>query len=341
MGQSAPTVDELVSEGRHRQAPSGIDQAGQDLELDVPEPRFGPEVLASEEVPRPVPKAGEVLIAVAGTTYNPVDAGIRAGGLAETFPVSFPHTPGIDVSGTVAETAEGVTQVLVGDPVIAFLPMDAPGAAAELVVAPADSVVRAPKTIPLADAAALVVGGLTAWQSLHDLAGIREGQRVLITGAGGAVGGFAVQLARLAGAHVTATASDRSSDRVQRQGADDIVGHLDFDGDDVGLPGRSFDAVLNFAPTAPQQMAGLVDLVADCGVIVSTTAPPQETLPRGVRGAREFLTSDPDALSRLVALVDSGDLSVDIIDHLPLSDLAEVHALDGQGRLPGKTLLTP
>lgn len=301
----------------------------------------GPEVLVAEEASRPVPGSGEVLIAVAGTTYNPVDAGIRAGGLDEVFPVSFPHTPGIDVSGSVAEVGDGVRNAAVGDRVVAFLPMNAPGAAAEYVVAPADAVVLAPSSVPLADAAALVVGGLTAWQSLHDLAGVREGQRVLVNGAGGAVGGFAVQLAHLAGAHVTATSSNRSRSRVQRQGADDIVGHLDLNGEAVGLPDASFDVVVNFAPVAPAQLTRLVDLIADGGVIVSTTAPPEESLPRNVRGAREFLTNDSAALARLVALVDSGELTIDIADRRPLVDLADLHAADQQGRLVGKTVLTP
>jgi NADPH:quinone reductase-like Zn-dependent oxidoreductase len=302
----------------------------------------GPDVLLAEEAPCPVPGADEVLVAVAGTTYNPVDAGVRAGGFAEVFPVSFPHTPGIDVSGTVAETGDHVDTVDVGGRVIAFLPMNAPGAAADLVVAPADALVSAPTSVPLADAAALVVGGLTAWQSLHDLAGVREGQRVLVNGAGGAVGGFIVQLAHLAGAHVTATASDRSRDRVHRQGADDIVGHLDLNGGGgVGLPDASFDAVLNVAPVAPAELTRLVDLVVDGGVIVSATTPPEDSLPRGVRGVREFLTDDPAALEHLVALVDSGSLTIDIADRRPLVDLADVHAADQQGRLPGKTVLTP
>ena len=107
------------------------------------------------------------------------------------------------------------TNVAVGDAVIGFLPMTADGAAAEYVVAPAEILAPAPTSIPLADAAALPMVGLTAWQALFDDAGLAAGQRVLINGAGGAVGGYAVQLAKRAGAHVIATASPRSRERVR------------------------------------------------------------------------------------------------------------------------------
>ncbi len=183
-----------------------------------------PGVLLYEDVERPVPGAGEVRIRVAATSFNPVDDGIRGGYLQGPFPVALPHTPGIDVSGTVDALGDGVTNVAVGDPVIGFLPMTADGAAAEYVVAPAEILAPAPTSIPLPDAAALPMVGLTAWQALFDDAGLTAGQRVLINGAGGAVGGYAVQLAKHAGAHVIATASPRSSERVAAAGADEVIG---------------------------------------------------------------------------------------------------------------------
>src|SRR5205823_2292301 len=109
--------------------------------------------------------------------------------------------------------------------VVGFLPMADDGAAAEYVVAPADILASAPTSVALADAAALPVVGLTAWQALFDHAKLTVGQRVLINGAGGAVGGYAVQLAKNAGAYVIATASPRSSDRVKAAGADEVVDH--------------------------------------------------------------------------------------------------------------------
>ncbi|WP_240136463.1 alcohol dehydrogenase catalytic domain-containing protein [Streptomyces sp. MUM 178J] len=103
-----------------------------------------------EEIDRPAPGTGEVLVKVTGTSFNPVDAAIRAGYLQQAFPHHFPHVPGIDVAGTVAELGEGVEGWSVGAAVVAFLPMNAPGAAAEYVLAPAQALAAAPKTVELA-----------------------------------------------------------------------------------------------------------------------------------------------------------------------------------------------
>ncbi|GAA1289194.1 hypothetical protein GCM10009609_65500 [Pseudonocardia aurantiaca] len=137
--------------------------------------------------------------------------------------MAFPHVPNTDVAGVITEVGEGVTGWSVGDAVVAFLPGTAPGAAAEYVAAPAEALAAAPRAGELADAAAMPLPGLTAWQSLFEHAGLKPGQGVLINGAGGAVGGYAVQLAAQAGATVTATASARSRDRIRSYGADRIV----------------------------------------------------------------------------------------------------------------------
>ena len=134
----------------------------------------GSDVLKYEEAERPAPGAGQVLVKVAGTAFNPVDIGIRAGALQKVFPLSFPHVPGFDVAGTMAELGEGVEGWQVGDAVVAFLPMNA-DAAAEYVLAPAEVLAAAPRTVELADAAALPSAGLTAWQALFELAGLRAG----------------------------------------------------------------------------------------------------------------------------------------------------------------------
>src|SRR6187551_3741154 len=115
----------------------------------------GPDVLRYEDVEQPVAGAGQVLIRVAATSFNGVDGNIRAGFMQGPIPVTLPHTPGIDVSGTVAALGTGVTGFEVGDPVVGFLPMTGDGAAAEYVVAPAEILAPAPTGVPLADAAAL------------------------------------------------------------------------------------------------------------------------------------------------------------------------------------------
>ena len=148
----------------------------------------GSDVLEYGEAPRPVPGPRQVLVKVAATSFNPVDAGIRGGYLSEVYAITFPHVPGIDVAGTIAEVGDDVQGWNVGDAVVALLPLDADGAAAEYALAPAESLAAAPR-VALADAAALPEAGLTAWQSLFEIAGMTAGQTILINGASGAVGG--------------------------------------------------------------------------------------------------------------------------------------------------------
>ncbi|MBF6175529.1 NADP-dependent oxidoreductase [Nocardia blacklockiae] len=303
--------------------------------------RYGDsDVLNYEEVDRPVPGAGEVLVRVAATSFNPVDATIRAGYLREVFPLALPHVPGIDVAGTVAETGAGVENWRPGDTVVAFLPMTSDGAAAEYALAPAELLAAAPRTVDTVDAAALPGVGLTAWQALFELAELRSGQTVFVNGAGGAVGGYAVQLAKQAGAVVTATAGARSADRLREYGSDRVVGYLDYAGTPLAVPGGPFDVVLNLVPTTPEQTAALVDLVKDGGALVSTTTPPPENPGRDVRTLRVFARSDAAQLAELVRRVDAGQLRIDVADRRPLADLAAVHADAAAGRLPGKTVLT-
>ncbi|GAA2667565.1 MULTISPECIES: NADP-dependent oxidoreductase [Actinosynnema] len=299
----------------------------------------GPEVLVHEDVEQPTPGPGQVRIRVAATSFNGVDGNIRAGFMQGPIPVELPHTPGIDVAGTVDALGDGVTDLAVGDEVIGFLPMTAPGAAAEHVIAPAEALTGAPKGIPLADAAALPLVGLTAWQALFDHGGLTAGQRVLVNGAGGAVGGYAVQLAKELRAHVIATAGPGSAARVEAAGADQVIDHTTTD-----VPSAvtdPVDLVLNLAPVTPEQLAALVPLIRDGGVLVNTTvwmpAPSDEA--RGVRGIDLFVRSDADQLADLAARVSTGELHVEVAQRVKLADLPALHAQAAKGSLPGKTIV--
>jgi NADPH:quinone reductase-like Zn-dependent oxidoreductase len=298
-----------------------------------------PGVLRYEDVERPEPAPGEVLVEVAAASFNPVDAAIRAGHLRSVFPVALPHVPGIDVAGTVAEIGAGVTRWKPGDRVIGFLPMIRDGAAAEFVTASAEVLAPAPATIPLTDAAALPAAAQTAWQALFEHAGLRAGQRVLINGAGGGVGGFAVQLAKQAGAFVIATAGPRSADAVRAQGADQIIDYT------VATPAEAVagpvDAVLNLVAAGESDMAALTGLIRDGGVIVTTAAPAAGDPDRGVHAVGMQLRTDADQLANLVALVDAGSLRVDVSATYPLSQTASVHELSAAGKIRGKVLLIP
>ncbi|GAB2778151.1 NADP-dependent oxidoreductase [Amycolatopsis magusensis] len=299
----------------------------------------GPEVLRYEDVDLPVPAAGEVRVQVAGSAFNPADGGMRAGFLS--IPVTLPHVPGYDVSGTIDALGDGVDGLSVGGNVVGFIPMTADGSAAQYVVAPADALVKAPVRIPLADAAGLPSVGLTAWQALFEAGELKAGQRVLINGAGGPVGGYAVQLAKRAGAYVIATASPRSSEIVKAAGADEIVDHTATTVLDAVT--EPVDVLLNLAPISPDGFTALAARVRDGGVVVSTT--PTVTTPgdeeRNVRAATIFVHPDEEVLSDLVTLVDSGDLHVEIARRVPLSELPELHRQAEAGEIHGKVVVVP
>jgi NADPH:quinone reductase-like Zn-dependent oxidoreductase len=296
-------------------------------------------VLTYEEAERPAAGAGQVVVQVAGAAFNPVDVAIRAGFLQQVFPVAFPHIPNFDVAGVIAEVGEGVSGWSAGDAVMAFLPMTAPGVAAEYVAAPAGLVAAAPRTVELADAAALPSASLTASQALFEHADVKPGTSVLINGAGGAVGGYAIQLASQAGATVTATASPSSAGRVRAYGADQVI---DYTATPLpqAVAGQRFDVVLNLVRTSPEETAALADLTADGGAFVITTGPAPDP-GRGVRAVQMTARSDAAQLGELAARVDAGDLRIDVAQRRPLADLPAVHDQAAAGQLPGKTILIP
>lgn len=299
----------------------------------------GPEVLRYEDAPLPVPGAGEVRVRVAGSAFNPADGGMRGGFLP--IPVTLPHVPGYDVSGTVDALGDEVDGLAVGDTVVGFTPMAADGSAAEYVVVPADALVPAPTRIPLADAAGLPSVGLTAWQALFEAGGLTARQRLLVNGAGGPVGGYAVQLAKRAGAHVIATASPRSMASVRAAGADEVVDHTTTSL--LEAVTEPVDVLLNLAPITAEAFTALVARVRDGGVVVSTT--PMVATPgdeqRGVRAVTIYLHPDPEVLSRLVGLVDSGDLRVEIARRVPLDQLRDLHEQAEAGQVHGKVVVVP
>lgn len=300
-----------------------------------------PDVLQVDEVEVPKPGKGQVRVRVAATSFNGVDANIRAGRMQSPMPLTLPHIPGLDVAGTVDALGDGVSGLQVGDAVIGFLPFGADGATAEYVLADADTLAPAPASIPLADAAALPLVGLTAWQALFEHAGLQRGQRILINGAGGAVGGFAVQLAKAAGAYVIATASPHTNTKVRAQGADELIDYTDVDV--AAALSEPVDILLNLAPISPEQFNALAERVADAGVIVNTTVwmPAPSDQARGVRGIDVFVRNDSTQLADLSSRVDSGELTVDIAERVPMTDLASVHARAAQGALDGKVIALP
>ncbi|WP_426503926.1 NADP-dependent oxidoreductase [Dactylosporangium sp. McL0621] len=275
-------------------------------------------VLRLDDVPVPVPGDGQVLVEVAGTSFNPSEVGLRNGWLRGVVELSLPYTLGWDLAGTVASAGGGLNP---GDRVLGRVDG---GAAAGFAVADPALLVPAPAAVPLAHAAALPVAGVTAWQAVVEHARVAAGQTVFVNGAGGGIGGFAVQLARRAGAHVTATASPRSAAAVRALGADVVHDYA------RGLPAGPFDVVLHLVPGG----AGVPGLVRPGGVLVSVTDrfPPP--------AVHFVVRNDPGDLAALVRLVDAGELRLDIAAVRTLAELPDVHRAAEAGRLRGKTILT-
>jgi NADPH:quinone reductase-like Zn-dependent oxidoreductase len=185
----------------------------------------GPEVLHFEDAPRPTPGSGELLIRVHAASVNAIDWKARAGYMKNVFPLPLPYIPGWDVSGIVEAIGPGVTQFKKGDEVYA-VPDGArsgKGTYAEYVVVKETEAALKPKSIDHIHAAAIPVVALTAWQALFDQAGLSKGQKVLIHGAAGGVGGIAVQLAKWKGAHVIGTASGRNQGLLRELGVDEPI----------------------------------------------------------------------------------------------------------------------
>lgn len=298
-----------------------------------------PEVLRIEDIEKKVPAAGEVRLRVAASAFNAADNGMRAGLLP--IPVVLPHVPGYDVSGTVEAIGDGVEGIELGDRMIGFLPMERDGGAAEFVVAPAEALVAAPTSIPLADAAALPSVALTAWQALFDEGRLGAGQRVLIVGAGGVVGTYAIQLAARAGVYVVATASPRSIDAVRAAGADEVIDHTAADL--LTAVDLQVDVLLNLAPLDEQQFENLVSLVRNGGTVVSTTAflPTPGDASRDVRAVTVFVLPNRARLAELVSLVDDGQLTVEVARRIPLAELPALHAEASAGGVSGKVIVIP
>ena len=180
-------------------------------------------------VERPEPKAGELLIRVHFAGVNPIDWKFRAGYLKEYVPLTLPHTPGLDVSGTVEALGDGVTGFAVGDRVFGR----GAGTYAEFAVAPITTIARIPEGVSFEHAAPLHVGGETAWVGLFDTAHLEPGQRLLVQGGAGGVGSIAVQLGHWKGAYVIATASTANLDFVRSLGADEVIDYTTMNIEDA------------------------------------------------------------------------------------------------------------
>ncbi|WP_425825450.1 NADP-dependent oxidoreductase [Streptomyces fractus] len=281
----------------------------------------GPDVLTIDDIAEPVPAAGEVLIRTTATSLNPVDWKTRA---REVGP-PLPATLGWDISGRVVGGDDPSYQV--GDEVIAMSAQiaTARGTWADLVALPSHLVTAAPTGVPLADAAALPLAGVTALQALRN-AGLAAGERILVVGAAGAVGGLAVQLARSMGAHADGLVSRPEHEAAAVELGAEHVWHRAAD-----LPRGHYSVVLDTAGLDASTA------LAAAGRYVSVSDEPLPDVP----GARKsYVQESADDLARIAKLVDAGELHVRIAARYTLSDIRAAHERFEAGGLLGKILVT-
>ncbi|MEU9140862.1 NADP-dependent oxidoreductase [Streptomyces sp. NPDC048404] len=286
----------------------------------------GPEAVEIVEVALPEPGARQVRIKVAAAGVNPVDAGVRAGvfgGAGKRLGLGW------DVAGVVEAVgvASGWT---VGDEVVALAYGTAKplGTHADLVVVDADAVALAPRSVDVVHAASLPLNALTAAQALDGL-GLEPGQNLLITGAAGAVGGYAVQLAARLGASVTALAREGDEELVRSLGADRFVSD--------GVAPRSVDAVLDAAILG----ADALEWVRDGGAFMGVIPGAQPASVRGVRTSAVEVAADGARLAELVSLVDEGALTTRVAGTYALDEAVKAHARLAEGGLRGRLVLVP
>ena len=290
--------------------------------------------LVLEDAPRPSPGPGEVLVRVHAASVNPVDRMLLAGFMKAMMPLAFPWTPGFDVSGVVEDLGVGVQMLAVGDDV--FGNAELPGGTyAEYVTLPAANLVRKPRAIDHVHAAAIPLAALTAWQGLFGGLELEKGQTLLVTGAAGGVGGFAIQLAKWKGARVVAAARAAHEKHARALGADVFV---DTAGSLSGA-GR-VDAVLDLVSGEVAQKAWAQ--LRNGGAFASTlgSPSPEEARARNARTAAIFTQTDAQQLYRISALVERATVQVVVSETLPLPNAGEALRLLERGGLGGKIVLT-
>ncbi|MBC8141450.1 MAG: NADP-dependent oxidoreductase [Armatimonadetes bacterium] len=292
-------------------------------------------VLKYGDVPRPEPKAGEILVKVRAAGVNPVDWKIRDG-LGGMFGYTLPLILGGDIAGTVETVGAGVTNFAPGDAVYGMTVTNSSDGYAEYALALPDGIAHKPDSLSFAEAASLPIAVLTAWQAF-DLANLQSGQQVLITGASGGVGSMAVQLAKAKGAFVTATASGKNESFVRELGADEFVDYT----------ARAFETVVKnmdvvFDTVGDDTLDRAYQTLKPGGYLVTAAGMPNEekASESKVQVARVSCKANADQLAEVSGLIGEGKLRTYLETVLPLSEAKQAHQLSKTGRTRGKIVLT-
>ena len=295
----------------------------------------GPEVLRYEDVPVPEIGPDEVLIKVHACGVNPIDWKVRQGRKKDQTHYQMPLILGWDVAGTVEEAGPLVKYFGKGDQVFARPATTRNGGYAEFVAVRSMEVTPAPRTISLEQAAGVPLASQTAWVGLFEIGGLRSGQSVLIHGASGGVGSFAVQLAKLAGARVFATTSTKNVELVHSLGADEVI---DYTLGDFRHAVSEMDMV--YDTVGGETQARSWEVLRKGGVLISTLSVDESAAAaHGVIGRSYLLVSNGARLREIKELIDAGDIKVIIEREFPLAEAKAAHQLSQARHVAGKIIL--
>jgi NADPH:quinone reductase-like Zn-dependent oxidoreductase len=292
-----------------------------------------PDVLQLEEVDDLTADTGQVLIEVAGSGINPIDWKILSGAKKQFIPVQMPYTPGVEVSGKVIGLGKDVNTLAIGDEVFGLIGIV--GGYATQAAVYADRLAIKPKRLSLLEAAGVPAAALTAWQALHEHARIQAGQRILIHGAAGGVGSMAVQMARIAGADIIATASAGNHDYLYSLGARHLI---DYRNEAFERLISKVDIVLDLVGGETQARSWSV--LKKGGVLVSPVSSPSQEAAEAVGATGKNFAARPDGkqLQEVAALFEAGELKVET-EVLPLSLAAHALQKSLAGHTRGKIVL--
>ncbi|NUU02968.1 NADP-dependent oxidoreductase [Herbaspirillum robiniae] len=293
----------------------------------------GPESAHISLIDAPVAGPGQVVVRVHAAGLNGLDWKVREGYVKDAFPLALPTVLGIELAGVVEQVGAGVTRFTKGDRVMGSL--GGLGAYAELVAVDVANLAKVPASMSFANAAALPVAAVSAWQSLHFAGPVRAGQRVLIHGAAGGLGGFAVQFARRAGAKVLTTALTRDFDYVLGLGADHAI---DCQTGRFEAAMQDIDLVLDYV--GGDTLARSWQVLAADGAIVSTASPAiLQSTPAGRRGLWFMNKPDAERLQQIADDVAQGGLQSRVDAIVPFDDLPAAIERNRTSPQLGKTVV--
>lgn len=292
----------------------------------------GPEVMKYDEIPKPEPGPGEIRIRIIASGVNPIDWKLRKGLLGNFL---LPMVIGLDIAGIVDATHQEEKLFQVGEEVFAKIPIGK-GGYTEYTVVNSAQVARKPKSIGFVESAAIPTAGLAAWQSLFDIAGLEKGQSILIHGAAGGVGTFAVQFARWKGAYVIGTASGGNVQFLKSIGADEVI---DYKNQQFESLVSNIDVVLDTVGGDTFERSWKV--LKPGGFLVTTVAGIPEGVPEKYDVHAKTLITQPDGeeLAQIASIIDEKQIKPIVTTVLPLKEAQKAHEMSESRHIRGKIVL--